>query len=82
MALLKAGDQVRATDAVSLIDSGVGTVCFANRIRLDGLPVDFTVAIDIYAMVNTLCFAVISCNIVILALDVLCKVLCRSWSSN
>uniref|UniRef100_F1KQ17 Anillin-like protein 2 n=1 Tax=Ascaris suum TaxID=6253 RepID=F1KQ17_ASCSU len=50
LALLKTDEQVYASDAVSLIDSGVGTVRFSNHVRFDALPVDFAVTIDIYTM--------------------------------
>uniref|UniRef100_A0A9J2PAD0 PH domain-containing protein n=1 Tax=Ascaris lumbricoides TaxID=6252 RepID=A0A9J2PAD0_ASCLU len=50
LALLKTDEQVYASDAVSLIDSGVGTVRFSNHVRFDALPVDFAVTIDIYIM--------------------------------
>ncbi|VDM98812.1 unnamed protein product [Thelazia callipaeda] len=51
--LLKANEQVEATQTVSLMDSRalrVSKVHFSDQIRFKNLPVDFTVMLEIYAL--------------------------------
>ncbi|KHN78975.1 Anillin-like protein 2, partial [Toxocara canis] len=50
VALLKTGERVDATEAVSLIDCGVGTVRFGSHFHFTALPLDFGIVIEIYAM--------------------------------
>ncbi|VDM46914.1 unnamed protein product [Toxocara canis] len=52
VALLKTGERVDATEAVSLIDCGVGTVRFGSHFHFTALPLDFGIVIEIYAMVG------------------------------
>lgn len=54
LALLKAADQVDATEAVTPIGGRtmrVNTVQFNGRILFTNMPLDFTVTVEIYALV-------------------------------
>uniref|UniRef100_A0A915A6A2 PH domain-containing protein n=2 Tax=Parascaris TaxID=6254 RepID=A0A915A6A2_PARUN len=53
VALLKAGEQIYATEAITLMDSRVmrvSSVKFNEPIRFTNLPVDLTVTLEVYAL--------------------------------